>query len=214
MLSTFLGTLAQDANLCIVSRNSSSVIRKALASVDWLRYFVVIYGAEDFDVSVPKSQVIGDLMSLHRKEVDEVLFIDDMFLNVSDVSQHCHVATLHIRTPGGMDVWDCEYILAWARSKKEDLKIPEWSRLSRQTPWVENLKWLLGVEVRKLNRSLFRSVYVHRDVFYFYFLIRMINIHHRFLLQIVSGVSGISWRNESSGRFCPAVRKRRCGSSL
>ena len=125
VLSTFLGTLAQDANLCIVSRNSSSVIRKALASVDWLRYFVVIYGAEDFDVSVPKSQVIGDLMSLHRKEVDEVLFIDDMFLNVSDVSQHCHVATLHIRTPGGMDVWDCEYILAWARSKKEDLKIPE-----------------------------------------------------------------------------------------
>jgi len=125
VLSTFLGTLAQDANLCIVSRNSSSIIRKALASVDWLRYFVVIYGAEDFDVSVPKSQVISDLMSLHRKEVDEVLFIDDMFLNVSDVSQHCHVATLHIRTPGGMDVWDCEYILAWARSKKEDLKIPE-----------------------------------------------------------------------------------------
>lgn len=114
-LQTFLEELSELANLCIVSRNSRKVIQTSLESADLLPYFFSIFGAEDFED--PKSKVIGDLVSFYTVEAEDVLFIDDMFMNVSDVSQHCHVATLHIRKLGGMDCWDCEYILAWARSR-------------------------------------------------------------------------------------------------
>ena len=120
LLDTFLQELSQYANLGIVSRNSRKVIRASLSTADLLQYFPLIFGAEDFEDLAPKSKVISDLVTFHNVKPDNVLFIDDMFLNVSDVSQHCHVATLHIRTPGGIDCWDCEYILAWARSRHAD----------------------------------------------------------------------------------------------
>lgn len=119
-LQTFLQELSELANLCIVSRNSRKVIQTSLESADLLPYFFSIFGAEDFEDIVPKSKVIGDLVSFYTVEAEDVLFIDDMFMNVSDVSQHCHVATLHIRKLKGMDCWDCEYILAWARSRHAD----------------------------------------------------------------------------------------------
>eukprot|EP00438_Fugacium_kawagutii_P034362 Skav216717 [mRNA] locus=scaffold91:727296:728045:- [translate_table: standard] len=118
-LQTFLQELSELANLCIVSRNSRKVIQTSLESAE-LPYFFSILGAEDFEDMAPKSKVVGDLVSFYTVKAEDVLFIDDMFLNVSDVSQHCHVATFHIRKLGGMDCWDCEYILAWARSRHAD----------------------------------------------------------------------------------------------
>ena len=120
LLDSFLQELAQHANLGIVSRNSRQVIKASLSKADLLQYFPLIFGSEDFEDSVPKSNVILDLVTFHKVQPKDVLFVDDEFLNVSDVSQHCHVATLHIRTPGGINCWDCEYILAWARSRHAD----------------------------------------------------------------------------------------------
>ena len=116
LLDAFLENLSQGAYLGIVSRNRREVIEASLSSVDLVRHFHFIVGREDFEDSIPKSKVIQDFLTEHPNlNKHDLLFVDDMFLNVSDVSQHCHVPTLHIRKAGGIDTWDCDYILNWAR---------------------------------------------------------------------------------------------------
>eukprot|EP00439_Symbiodinium_sp_Y106_P057799 s647_g8.t1 len=96
-----------------MSKNFVAIIQQALGQPPELSQFFdpdLIFGYEDCPDEVPKSRIAD----LHRQEL---LFVDDSFLNTSDVSQHCHVETLHVRT-SGMASWDWEYILSWAKAKK------------------------------------------------------------------------------------------------
>mmetsp|Transcript_71650 Transcript_71650/g.167789 ORF Transcript_71650/g.167789 Transcript_71650/m.167789 type:complete len:222 (+) Transcript_71650:49-714(+) len=115
-----LEELSQHARLGIVSRNFVAIIQQALGQPPELSQFFdpdLIFGYEDCPDEVPKSRIVEGALQeadLHRQEL---LFVDDSFLNTSDVSQHCHVETLHVRT-SGMASWDWEYILSWAKAKK------------------------------------------------------------------------------------------------
>ncbi|CAJ1404302.1 unnamed protein product [Effrenium voratum] len=115
LLEVFLEELSQSARLGMVSRNQRAVIQQALGPMAQFFGAELIFGREDFELAVPKSQVIETILERNCLARKDLLFIDDMFLNVSDVSQHCKVDTMHVRKCG-MDIWDFEYVLTWARN--------------------------------------------------------------------------------------------------
>jgi len=120
-LEVRLEELCQHARVGIVSRNYKTVIERALGPrPDLAQFFdpTLIFGYEDCDDSMPKSSVIEAVLQENDLHRHELLFVDDSFLNISDVSQHCHVETLHIRK-SGMASWDWEYILGWAREPRQ-----------------------------------------------------------------------------------------------
>eukprot|EP00440_Ansanella_granifera_P029605 gb/GFBE01032157.1/.p1 GENE.gb/GFBE01032157.1/~~gb/GFBE01032157.1/.p1 ORF type:complete len:263 (+),score=58.45 gb/GFBE01032157.1/:1-789(+) len=120
--------LEHDVALAVVSRNSSEIVRRALAGAKvhidgvpepLLRHFSpdLIFGCEDYGDDVPKSEVIANrIMRPNSLSPADVLFVDDCLLNVCEVRQRCKVEALHVRNGGGMDAWDMEYVKVWARA--------------------------------------------------------------------------------------------------
>lgn len=121
--------------LAVVSRNSRHVVEKALemqpfsqhvsgeSSTSLLRHFTpgLVFGFEDYPDSMPKSSVITEKimrpMSLGRPDV---LFVDDMMSNVSDVQRVCGVEVLHVSGGGGMRAHHFEAIRQWLKSVQRD----------------------------------------------------------------------------------------------
>lgn len=114
------------AAIAMVSRNSRHVVWKALESVGLLQFVAhgfevtrgsrLVFGFEDYEDTTPKSEVILQRVLRPLGLTPAVLlFVDDDRANINDVRERCPGATLVQPPRQGMDLDECELLLAWAQ---------------------------------------------------------------------------------------------------
>lgn len=117
--------------LAIVSRNSRHIIQRSLSisvsrrGTDLWRHFAVpgmVFGWEDYDDGVTKSQVIAErVLPSCRLPASSALFVDDMLKNVADVRGQCPgISVLHVKGGGGLNGDGMRSVLDWAQLDDRD----------------------------------------------------------------------------------------------